>query len=64
MLRFSTRQRHAADSSATDLVYSRELGLTINPKSSAPAVLDPTVKPLMTKKEDIEKGEDRKSRWI
>ncbi len=44
--------------------YDERLGYMVIPGSSRPAVLDPEVRPRVSKKKDIEKGEDQKDLWI
>ncbi len=64
LLRLGRRQVAANDEVHSPEHYAPEHALTMNPVSGYPAVLDRTLRPLMTKKEDIEKGEDRKGLWI
>jgi hypothetical protein len=44
--------------------YDSRKDVVIVKDSGRPAVLDSTVRPLATKKKDIEKGEDQKDFWI
>lgn len=64
LLRLSTAQRALQPSPPQKVAYDHDRGLTVHLGSGDPVVRDSAFRPLMTKKEDIEKGEDRKGLWI
>lgn len=48
----------------SDCHYDHARDVIMHAPSGSPAVLDEGVRPLTTKKADVEKGEDRKDAWL
>lgn len=44
--------------------YDNDRDIVVVKRTRKPAVLDPSIRPLATKKKDIEKGEDQKDAWL
>jgi|FLYL01.1.fsa_nt_gi hypothetical protein len=65
LLRFAVEQSsHPADEIADRCEYDRERDIVVLKGTRTPAVLDTSARPLVTKKKDIEKGEDQKDTWM
>jgi len=53
-----------ADSLSSRCEYDSDRDIVVVKGTRRPAVLDTSIRPLLTKKEDIEKGEDQKDAWM
>lgn len=65
LLHLAVEQRRGpADSLASRCKYESDRDIVVVKRTRKPAVLDPSIRPLVTKKKDIEKQEDQKDSWM
>lgn len=65
LFRFVTTQDKQPDSALNDRCeYDPEKDVVVVKGSRRPAVFDKGLRPLMTKKKEVEKGEDQKDIWM
>ena len=64
LFRYRTRQEIPTAGLLADCRYEHARDVIVHAPSDSPAILDDRVRPLMTKKADVEKGEDRKDTWL
>jgi hypothetical protein len=64
LLRYRTKQRRLKAGAHSDCHYDHARDMIMHAPSSSPAVLADSMRPLMTKKADVEKGEDQKDTWL
>lgn len=64
LFRYRTRQGRATAGLHSDCYYEDAKDLIVHAPTGSPAVLQDRVRSLVTKKADVEKGEDRKDAWL
>jgi|FLYL01.1.fsa_nt_gi hypothetical protein len=64
LFRYRTRQGTPPAGLHSDCHYDHAKDLIVHAPTGLPAVLDNQMRPLTTKKADVEKGEDRKDSWL
>lgn len=65
LFRYRTKQgRPSSTGILAGCAYDHIKNLIVRTTTGLPAIWDCTLRPLVTKKADVEKGEDRKDTWL